>query len=273
MQLCCSHANCYKNVCTGSLTVKPQKQEFRYKQTCSLARCVLAECPLCRGRVFIVTKSKCRAARCQSVFSVKWHLIPIRPKGVIDFLTCADITNVVMHEQIFIHPSNIYTAYPFRGHRGTRAHPIMHFVGGRGHRGGQVSSLSQRKHIHTHRHRGRKRLENMLTPNRTLPHGQGHVAVRRQRHNSRCVCILASVHFILTCLYICSVFKVNRSEPFKKLNHLLGPSFRRSSLQTAPQGFLLFRYKMSGNNHSVAILTIQSHDTFLFTCPVTHIHD
>lgn len=173
-----------------------------------------------------------------------------------------------------IHPSVQYLhCLSFSGSQGNSSPSHHAFCERQGAPGGQVSSLSQRKHIHTHRHRGRKRLENMLTPNRTLPHGQGHVAVRRQRHNSRCVCILASVHFILTCLYICSVFKVNRSEPFKKLNHLLGPSFRRSSLQTAPQGFLLFRYKMSCNNHSVAILTIQSHDTFLFTCPVTHIHD
>lgn len=53
---------------------------------------------------------------------VKGHLFPKRPKDITDFLTCAAITNVVMHEQIFIHASNFYIAYPVQGHRGLSNH-------------------------------------------------------------------------------------------------------------------------------------------------------
>lgn len=48
-----------------------------------------------------------------------------------------------MHEQIFSHAPNVYTAYSVESHGGLN---IMHFIRGTVHPG-QVTSLSQGKHI------------------------------------------------------------------------------------------------------------------------------
>lgn len=60
----------------------------------------LAESPLCRGLAAnSIIKVKMPRGQMPIRLSVKWHSSHKRLKDVIDFLTCADIINGIMHER------------------------------------------------------------------------------------------------------------------------------------------------------------------------------